>query len=296
MATGERDEIAQVQINSVGLGSNSITDQIVRYYRQSPDYLNGPLAGTCHFGYTPIGEPFELSAALRSMELLLGQKLALPPGSIVLDAGCGFGRVATTIASEPYDLNVVGIDLIPERLEEASRFIKAHDVSKKVKLINGDYCALPIRDSSISGIFTMETLVHANPLEAALGEFWRVLKPGGRLVLFESSVPERKTLNPLRRWVTDVMVQRIGMASIERFTHDAFPAILHNAHFENIEIKDISRNVWPTWRWMFFRAIRDLPRFLRNEVIDHTNLAASYLIWPYKHQLGYKVATANKPN
>lgn len=271
-------------------------ERTVEYYRQSPGYLDGPLAGACHFGYTPEGEPFELKTALRSMEMLLGQKISLPPGSTVLDAGCGFGRVATTIASKPYDLNVVGIDLIPERLEKASRFIKAHDASKKVKLINGNYCALPLRDSSVSGIYTMETLVHADPLEVALGEFWRVLKPGGRLVLFEYSVPERKTLDPLRRQVTNAMVQRTGMVSIERFTHDAFPTILKDANFENIEVKDISHNVWPTWRWMFLRAIRDLPRLMRNKVRDHTNLAASFLIWPYKHQLGYKVATANKPN
>lgn len=109
-------------------------------------------------------------------------------------------------------------------------------------------------------------------------------------------MPERKTLDPLRRWVTDAMVQRTGMASIERFTHDAFPAILQDAHFENIEVKDISHNVSPTWRWMFFRAIHELPRLLRNGVMDNTNRAASFLIWPYKHQLGYKVATANKPN
>jgi len=275
--------------------TTSTVDRTVSYYVGSPDYLNGPLAGTCHFGYTPIGEPFALNAALRSMETLLGQKIALPPGSIVLDAGCGFGRVTTTLASEPFGLNVVGIDLIPERLREASQYTKAHDVSGKVRLINGSYCDLPFSDSSISGVFTMETLVHADPLEAALGEFWRVLKPGGRLVLFEYSVPERATLDPLRRWVTDAMVQRIGMASIARFTHDAFSAILQDAQFENIDVKDISRNVWPTWRWLFFRAIRNLPRFLNDEGMDYTNLVASYLIWPYRYQLGYKVVTATKP-
>lgn len=281
--------------SDANLGRTSINDQIVRYYAGSPGYLNGPLTGTCHFGYTPIGKPFELNTALRSMEKLLARKIALRPGSIVLDAGCGFGRVATTLASEPFSLNVVGVDLIPERLREASRHTKAHGVSEKVQLINGSYCALPLRDSSISGVFTMETLVHADPLEAALGEFWRVLKPGGRLVLFEYSVPERVTLDPLCSWITDAMVQQIGMASIVRFTHDAFSSILQDAQFENIDVKDISRNVWPTWRWMFFRAISELPRFLRGEVKDRINLIASFLIWPYRHKLGYKVVTANKP-
>lgn len=295
MATKERAAITPKYPAAANLGRTDTVDRIVRYYTGSPGYLYGPLAGTCHFGYTPIGKPFELNVALRSMETLLGQKIALPPGSIVLDAGCGFGRVTTTLASEPFGLNVVGIDLIPERLREASRYTKAHGVSEKVQFINGNYCALPLRDSSISGIFTMETLVHADPLEAALGEFWRVLKPDGRLVLFEYSVPERATLDPLRRWITDVMVQRIGMVSIERFTHNAFSAILRDAQFENIDVMDISRNVWPTWHWMFFRAIRDLPRLLCGKITDYTNILASYLIWPYRHQLGYKVVTATKP-
>lgn len=287
MVTKERGKTA--------LGSDSTVDRIVKYYRGSPDYLIGPLAGSCHFGYTPIGEQFELKAALYTMEMLLGQKIGLPPGSTVLDAGCGFGRVATTLASEPYDLKVVGIDLIPERLEEASRFTKAHHVSEKVQLMTGNYCTLPLADSCVSGIYTIETLVHADPLEAALGEFWRVLKPGGRLVLFEYSVPESKTVSPLSRWMADAIVKRTGMASLERFTHDAFPGILQNAYFENIKVQDISRNVWPTWRWMFLYAIRNLPRLLHKAAMAHTNLAASFLLWPYRHQLGYKVVTANKP-
>ncbi len=86
------------------------------------------------------------------------------------------------------------------------------------------------------------------------------------------------------------------MASIERFTHDGFPDILEGAGFENVDVKDISRNVWPTWRWMFFYAIRNLPRLLRSETMGHVNLAASFFIWPYKSQLGYKVITANKPS
>lgn len=296
MATEERVAAAPVQIDNSSLGRVNTADRIIKYYAGSPDYLKGPLAGTCHFGYTPLGQPFELNVALSSMETLLGQKIALPPGSVVLDADCGFGRVAATLASEPFSLDVVGIDLIPERLEEASRYAKAHGVSEKVELINSSYGALPLRDSSVSGIFTMETLVHADPLEAALGEFRRVLKPGGRLVLFEYSVPPRASLDPLRRWVTHIMVQRTGMASIERFTHDGFPDILEGAGFENVDVKDISRNVWPTWRWMFFYAIRNLPRLLRSETMGHVNLAASFCIWPYKSQLGYKVITANKPS
>ena len=288
MVVAERNDIAQVPINSVA-------DQIVTYYRESPGYLNGPLAGTCHFGFTPDGEDFRVRNALKSMEDLMAQKLGLPVGSKVLDAGCGYGRVATTMASE-HGLEVIGVDLIPERLEEAFRFIKLNNASGKVTLLQGNYCRLPIRDSSLSGVYTMETLVHADPLEKALGEFWRVLKPGGRITCFEYSVPPEETLDPIRKSITDSMVEKIGMASIKRFTHNAFPGIFEKAGFENIEVEDISQNVWPTWRWLFLRAINRLPKFLDNQDQDKINLIASLMIWPYRHQLGYKVVTANKPN
>jgi ubiquinone/menaquinone biosynthesis C-methylase UbiE len=269
-------------------------NQVRTYYGDSPGYLDGPLKGTCHFGYTPQGQEFELRSALSAMETRLGQALALPHGSTVIDAGCGFGRVATTLSGQ-FGLNVIGADLMSERLHEAYRYAKAHGVLEKVNLLNVNYCAIPVQESSIDGIFTMETLVHADPLEAALSEFWRVLKPGGRLTLFEYSVPDRKTLDPLRKRITDIFVQHTGMASIERFTHGAFPDLLQNAGFENVQVEEVSRNVWPTWRWMFWRAIHDLPKLLDRQTKDSTNLIASLLIYPYRRFLGYNIVTANKP-
>lgn len=271
-------------------------DRVRKYYHNSPSFLTGPWQGTCHFGYTAEGQQFELRSAINSMEELLVKKLALLPESRVLDAGCGFGRVARTLAGNPFYLKVVAVDIMGERLQEAQRYIGACGVSEQVRLTNGSYCSLPIADATMDGVFTMETLVHADPLEAALDEFWRVLRSGGRLVLFEYSVPEKASLDPLRRRITDVFVRQTGMASIERFTHDAFPSLLQKANFENVEVVDISRNVRPTWRWVFWKAIRkNWLSILRGEFMTNTNLAASLLIWPYRHFLGYKVVTANKP-
>jgi sterol 24-C-methyltransferase len=280
------------------MGANtglSTSDQTVSYYVGTPSYLNGPLGGTCHFGYTPTGHRFELDPALRAMETLLGRTLELPAGSVVLDAGCGYGRVAATLAAAPFSFNIIGIDLVPERLKEALRYIEDHGVSARVVLLNGNYCALPLQNATVSAVFTMETLVHADPLEAALAEFWRVLKPGGRLVLFEYSVPNRASVHPLLQRLAEDIARRTGMASIERFTHDGFPALMHGSGFENVMVEDISRNVWPTWRWLFWRAIREnWWTILRGGFMQHPNLAGSLLIWPFRRHLGYKVVTATK--
>lgn len=276
-------------------------DQVVDYYQNSQSYLHGPLQGTCHFGYSDPEEirtrhgDFELLTALHAMETLLGNKLGLEPDSTVVDAGCGYGRVATTMAEE-FGLRVIGADLTPVRLVEARRFTREHGLAGRVGVVNANYAQLPLPDASVDGLYTMETLVHADQLEPTLAEFRRVLRPGGRLALMEYSVPDRDSLDVVRRKITDTMVRRTGMASIGRFTHGSFPDHLENAGFENVEVDEISRNVWPTWKWLFWRSIRrDIPRVLSGKGEVNTNLLGALSIWPYRNQLGYNVVTANKP-
>ena len=280
---------------SIGVPRMNTYAEIIDYYNSSPEYLTGPLGGTCHFGLTPEDEKFELKAALHNMEMLLGRKLDLPPGSTVIDAGTGFGRVAETLAKE-FNLKIIGLDLIPERLLETKEYAEKHGVSKEVLPMNATYCDLPVDSSSVGGVYTMETLVHADRLKRALSEFRRVLKPGGRLVLFEYSVPDESSLGLVRKVITDNMVKRTGMASIKDFTHGIFPDLLETAGFENIEVEDISKNVWPTWHWFFKQGVRNVvPSLLKGQLFEQTNLLGSLMIWPYRHQLRYNVVTANKP-
>lgn len=282
------------------MSPENTADRVVAYYRRSR-YLESELQGTGHFGYTQEGEPFKLYSALRKMEHLLGEELALPPGSTVLDAGCGYGRVAATLAGPDFGLNIIGIDLVPERIEEARRYTQERGVADRVELMQGDYTSLPLEDSSVDGVFTMETLVHADPLERALSEFWRVLKPGGKLVIFDYSAPDYKSLDPIRKKITDTIVDRAGLVNMMHFSHDAYPRILAEAKFTDINVRDVSKNVWPMWGWLFRRAIRQngfslVPEALSGKLAERPNVASSLLIWPYRYQLGYMVASAVKPS
>lgn len=277
-------------------------ERITSYYiDETESYLRGPLQGACHFGYTREGERFEFKTALHNMEVQLGEALSLPRGSTVVDAGCGYGRVAKTMASE-YGLNVIGVDLIPQRVEEARRYIQEQGVADKVVIDKGDYTKLPLPDNSVDAVYTMETLCHADPLEAAQGEFMRVLKPGGKVVHFEYEVPPFDSMNPVARKIATAMSRRIGMASISRFIHGAFPTLLEAAGFEDVNVREISRYVHPTWKWLFEKAIRErvptiVPKLLSGRLIEeNTNVAGSLFIWPYRHHLSYVIATGIKPD
>ncbi len=269
-------------------------NRVVNYYVElNEGYLND-LGGVCHFGYHKDSDgPYDLTTAQHKMERLMGTTLGLPVGSKVLDAGCGFGPVARTLTTE-FGLNVVGIDLMEElRLQKAKKLNRDAKLNT-IQLCNADYHKLPFPDSSFDGVVTMETLVHANPLEDVLAEFKRVLKPGGRLVSFEYSIPPLDSLNPLAKLMAQKVINNTGMHSLHRFTHNAFPNIFIQAGFNNLYVKDISPYVWSSWRYLFGVSWRNTARDIFRGTFKHLN--GCTMIYPARRNLGYQVILNEKPN
>ena len=116
------------------------------------------------------------------MEEKLYQRLNLPPGSRILDAGAGSGHVACYMA-ERHDFIVMGVDLTDSHVQNARKFIQQRNLEDKGSVQKGDYHDLStFGNSSFDGIYTMETFVHADDPLKVLQNFQRLLKPGGVLV------------------------------------------------------------------------------------------------------------------
>jgi sterol 24-C-methyltransferase len=163
--------------------------KVWRYYDRGESRIGYRilLKGTKHFGYYEPGQSmWRFPTALKQMEDRLATELALPAGGKVLDAGCGIGNVARTLAVQ-HDLDVTGIDILEFNLEEATRRTAAAGLGERTRFQRGDYHQLDFPDASFDGVYTMETFVHSANPKVALAEFYRVLKPGGRLVMFEYS-------------------------------------------------------------------------------------------------------------
>lgn len=92
----------------------------------------------------------------------------------VLDAGCGTGRNLAALAS----VNAVGLEFS----KEAFRFLRRRGLNA---LARGSVDRLPFRDQSFDVVLSADVLCCVGPPGdlAALREFRRVLKPGGRLIL-----------------------------------------------------------------------------------------------------------------
>lgn len=212
------------------------------------------LKGTKHFGYYPKGkEKISMAQAQRLMEDKLAERLDLPPNSLVLDAGSGEGNVAINLVKK-YGLRIYGVDLLDFAVSKAIAKSKELSLQNKVKFKLGDYTKLNFPANTFDGIYTMETLVHVPDYKKALLEFNRVLKPNGKLVLFEYSMASRKKFTPKELKIADMVNGESGMHSLPHFVHGKFPQILKNAGFENVAVKDITSHILPMLRKFYLIA------------------------------------------
>jgi ubiquinone/menaquinone biosynthesis C-methylase UbiE len=109
-------------------------------------------------------------------------RIEFPPGAQVLEVGCGPGPVARALAVRPGIGEVVGVDPSPRFLELARE--RVGEIAN-LTFVEGDARALPVDDASFDVVVFHTTLCHVPGPEDALGEAFRVVRPGGWLAVFD---------------------------------------------------------------------------------------------------------------
>lgn len=121
----------------------------------------------------------------------------IKPGESVLDIGCGTGEVALLAKKRARAGTVYGIDPAPEMIAVAQN--KAEHQKLDIDFRVGVIEALPFPDSSID-VVTSSMMMHHLPENLkvrGLAEVYRVLKPGGRLLIADFLRPNGSLINHL---------------------------------------------------------------------------------------------------
>lgn len=255
------------------------------------------LGGARHFGYYAPGAywPFPIGKHLRAMEDNLIESLDLPKGSKVLDAGCGAGFVAVHLGKKGYYVH--GIDVVDHHLVKARRNIKAYGLEAEVTATKGDYHHLnQFEDGSFDGAYTMETLVHATEPEAAISEFYRVIRPGGSLVLYEYDHIgySNQTNASSSSWQT--INKLAAMPAYDRFKQGVLKTMLEGAGFVDVKVTDLSDNVLPMMRMFYLLAfVPYLIIALLGLKSKFANTVAAYEGYTHRASIRYVRVSARKP-
>lgn len=128
-------------------------------------------------GQVEINAPYvESPTAVVSAMLKLAE---VTSGDVVYDLGCGDGRIVIAAASE-YGAQGVGIDINPERIEEARANAKKADVEKLVKFEVGDVFEANFHNATVVTLYLLPNLnLRLRP------KLLKELKPGTRVVSHE---------------------------------------------------------------------------------------------------------------
>ena len=141
---------------------------------------------------------------------VLADSLQLDAGGVVLDVAVGTAEVALAISDRYPLVNVIGVDFSPGMLAVGSKKIADRGAAGKVSLTAGDCRQLPVRSASVDVLTISFGLRNVEERDMALNEFYRVLKPGGRLFIMEFSYPDQPLLYRLYRFYFDYILPPVG--------------------------------------------------------------------------------------
>lgn len=139
----------------------------------------------------------------------------------ILDAGCGTAGFIRRLASHRPQWQWTGVDLEPLALELARE-----RAGEKAKIVEASVTALPFPDGAFDAVTSLDVIYHVQDDAAALRQFFRVLRPGGAVVL---NVPAYRWLwsyhdeatHARRRYGRDELLTKIREAGFveARATH-----------------------------------------------------------------------------
>jgi ArsR family transcriptional regulator len=156
----------------------------------------------------------------RSWQGLAETLLTLMPPMVIADLGAGEGTFSQLLARR--SKKVIAIDNSDKMVEYGRELARKHGV-KNLEYRKGDLEAVPIRDAAVDLAFFSQALHHAQHPERAVAEAWRILKPGGRIVVLDLL---RHNYEEARELYADLW---LGFTEVE------VTRFLRQAGFKNIE-------------------------------------------------------------
>jgi 27-O-demethylrifamycin SV methyltransferase len=251
-----------------------------------------------HLGYYPDKKAtISEKKAHEEYQNLVAEKLDLKSRQQVLDAGCGRGVTACYL-SQKYQVRVTGIDVVDFEITSAKKRAKNLGLNDKTDFRVADYSQTDFPDDMFDALYANETLSHTPDLPKVFKEFFRIMKHGAKIALFEYTLAEDKFFNESDKAALNFVIDNSAMVGLKQFRLGAILPMLSVAGFINTQEIDITDHVKPS----FFRLYKLAKPFyplikflnLKKRFVNAT-AAATYYPLVEKGLIRFFIYTGQKP-
>ncbi len=128
----------------------------------------------------------------------------------VVDLACGTGDVAIASVKANRHRKVIGVDMASQMLAVAKTKVEKQGLQDQIQLARGDGLRIPVADQSVDAATIAFGIRNMPDTTACLKELRRVLRPGGKSVILEFSLPKNKALRSIHLFYLRNLLPVIG--------------------------------------------------------------------------------------